>query len=77
MEPYQTKLLGIISRIPDDLMIENIDLMRDEVIVGAILGDHIDKAVIAAFQWFYYQKDFKKVTISGLNGVDVMFIKRG
>ena len=76
MEQHQSKLLGIISRIPDDLWIENVDLVKDEVVVGGHLGDSIDNAVLKAFQWFIHQDDFKKVTVSGLNGVDVIFVKR-
>ena len=76
MERSQSTLLGIVSRIPDRLWIENIDLVKEEIVVGAYLGDSIDDAVLWAFRWFYDQKDFKKVTISSLNGVDVIFVKR-
>jgi len=76
MEQHQSKLLGIISRIPDNVWIESIDLLKDEVVVGAHFGESIDTAVIETFRWFFHQKDFKRVTVSGLNGVDVIFVQR-
>lgn len=75
MTPNQADLIQKISKIPDNLMIEKIDVVNDALEVSAHFGDSIDKAVIASLQWFSHQEDFATLTINDMNGINAVFTK--
>jgi hypothetical protein len=65
-----------LMSIPDKLLVKEINFWRDECIVSAKLGDDIGQTTAIAFAWFMLQKEFDKITVENLNGIDVIMVKR-
>jgi hypothetical protein len=70
-------LMQKISNIPDELLVEQVNVFNYSVIAHVKLGDNIDHIQGLAFRWFANQKDWQSLEIRRMNGVSVTMVKEG